>query len=125
MHSVYQEVSAETAQSPSADSTSHHLLQEVLRVSQEWMARLPAHDPHRQDVVRLGMLSEGLVSAGDHSSDAMATARSLLCVNCRRLNAAQGQCTGQSLDRCLLLNGSRPSVPHTPFTKADAVCPRP
>ena len=81
----------------------HHLLQEVLRVSREWMAQLPVLDPQRNDVFRLALMTESLLNTNDLSSPAINNARGLLCGTCRRLNAAFGRCAGQALDHCQLL----------------------
>ena len=111
MQSVYQQTSQDASQVPPANSVagrSQGLLEAVLRVSQEWVERLPVHDPEREAAIRLAMLTEDLVRTGDRSPRALSHVRSLLCSNCRRLNAAQGKCSGQALDRCLLLNGPGP-----------------
>ncbi|MCK9382579.1 MAG: hypothetical protein M0P95_16135 [Sulfuritalea sp.] len=112
MDAVYLEYSVDTAQPPAADdcvaSDSLGLLHGVLRVSQEWLEQVPLCDPQHDKLVRLGILAADLVRMSNFSPTAMTTARALLCVNCRRLNAAQGQCAGQSLDRCLLLKGTDP-----------------
>jgi hypothetical protein len=86
-------------------SRNKSLLEGVVRVSRGWGDQIPVNDPQRQRLTRVGSLAEDLLRNGDYSSTAMTTARALLCVNCRRLNASQGKCFGQALDRCLLLNG--------------------
>lgn len=78
----------------------------MVRLSQEWTARLPVDDPRRGNLLRLQALSGSVVKDGVVSSLAMTYLRVLLCTSCRRLDAAQGRCFGQTLDRCLLLNAS-------------------
>jgi hypothetical protein len=103
--------SAASADDPRPESTdcaagqNQGLLEGVVRISHGWMERIPVDDPQREKVARVGSLAADLIRTGDFSSAAMTTARALMCVNCRRLNAAQGKCFGQALDRCLLLNG--------------------
>jgi hypothetical protein len=106
MQSVYHQTSTDVSQRPSVDSIAsggRRLLQAVFWVSRDWVEHLPVDDPQRKNLIYLGILADDLVRAGDYSPNAMTTAQALLCVNCRRLNAAQGQCTGQPLDRCRLL----------------------
>ncbi len=115
MLSVYLQTSSDTAPLPSADAVataadgadgSHHLLQEVVRLSRQWVDQLHVQNLHREGILHLGNLAEDLIRNGQASLFAMTQLRTLLCGNCRRLNAAQGQCSGQSLDRCLLLKGA-------------------
>jgi hypothetical protein len=79
------------------------LLQTVWWISRTWVERVAVHDPHRVSLIDLGLLVDDLVRAGDYSSAAMMDVQSHLCDGCRRLNAASGQCTGQSLHECPLL----------------------
>lgn len=81
------------------------LLEGVVRVSRGLADQIPVNDPERQRLARLGSLAEDLLRNGDYSPTAMTTTRALICVTCRRLDATQGKCFGQALDRCLLLNG--------------------
>lgn len=92
-----------------ADSTlggSQHLLEAVLRVCRKWLQHLPAHDLRRENLNITVRFVEGLLESGDDFlGHAMANVRALLCVNCRRLDAAPGKCSERSLDRCPLLKG--------------------
>ena len=115
MLSVYLQTSSDTTPSSSAYSVataangadgSHHLLQEVVRLSRQWVDHIHGQDLQREGILHLGNLAEELIRNGQASLYAMAQLRTLLCGNCRRLNAAQGQCSGQSLDRCQLLKGA-------------------
>lgn len=104
MYSVYQEGSAHTAQPRTHDSLEDEL-QGILRVSRQWLEQFSVDEPQRGNLVHLQHLTEDLIRAGDLSPTAMTTIRAFLCGSCRRLNAAHGQCAGQSLDQCLLLRG--------------------
>jgi hypothetical protein len=84
-------------------SDSKALLQAAWWISRTWVERVAVHDPHRVSLIDLGLLIDDLVRAGDYSSAAMMDVQSHLCAGCRRLNAASGQCSGQSLRECLLL----------------------
>lgn len=106
MYSVYQVGSTHAAQPLSYDSLEDEL-QGVLRVSRQWLEQFPVDEPQRGNLVRLGHLTEDLIRAGDLSPAAMTTIRAFLCSCCHRLNAAQGQCSSPSLDRCLLLKEAR------------------
>lgn len=111
LRSVYQQTAPDASPRPSADCVAggdRVLLEGVLKVSREWMERVPVDDPQRWNHARLGMLAEDLIKGGEPSSLAMSNVRSLLCASCRRLNAAQGKCSGQALDRCLLLKSVGP-----------------
>ncbi len=107
MHSVYLLSSPATrrfgAAYDCAAGDAQQLLEAVVRLSQQWLEQFHLPDAQHEKVARLGVLATDLVKRGDFSSVAMTTARALLCVNCRRLDAAQGQCHGQSLERCPLL----------------------
>lgn len=91
------------------DSTpggSQHLLEAVLQVCREWLQHLPAHDRRRENLNMTERFVEDLLeSRDDLLGHAMANARALLCVNCRRLDAAPEECSERSLDRCPLLKG--------------------
>jgi hypothetical protein len=98
-----------SAPPPSADDVSGDsktLLQAAWWISRMWVERVPVHDPHRVSLIDLGLLIDDLVRAGDYSSAAMMDVQTHLCDGCRRLNAAPGQCAGQSLHVCLLLRES-------------------
>jgi hypothetical protein len=82
------------------------LLHAVLLQSRQWEARLAVHDSQRLTAQHLIALAEHLLGSGNASPRAMTEIRALLCTTCRRLVAAQGRCSGRSLDRCLLLDGS-------------------
>lgn len=87
-----------------APRSSKDLLQGALQVCRMWLEHLPAHDPRRENLDATAILVKDIIESGDYSlHDAMTTARALLCTNCRRLNAAPEQCTGQPLDRCPLV----------------------
>jgi hypothetical protein len=106
-----QQASPNNFQRPSAEgvaSGNQDLLQAVLRVSRQWEARLAVDDSSRLTSQRLIALAEQLLGCGNAPPLAMTEIRALLCTRCRRLDAAQGKCSGESLDRCLLLNGSTP-----------------
>jgi hypothetical protein len=109
MQSVYQ---AATNTDPlavgdSPASCSQSILQEVLRVSREWLERLHVPSKERAAVQHLASLAEDLVGDAHASPLAMAQVRALLCGSCHHLNAAHGQCSGQSLERCPLLQESQ------------------
>jgi hypothetical protein len=82
---------------------SNQLLQDVLRLSQDWVAQLRVPDLQREAILHLGNLAEELLRNGNASPLAMTQLRALLCGNCRHLNAVQNQCAGRSLHRCQLL----------------------
>ncbi|MCK9388897.1 MAG: hypothetical protein M0Q22_10980 [Sulfuritalea sp.] len=81
---------------------SQHLLQAVSRISREWAEHFHADDLQRSAILHLGSLAED-ISDGNASALAMTQLRALLCGNCRRLDAAEGACSGQSLNGCRLL----------------------
>lgn len=109
MDSVYRPTGAgggnRSADGSTADDKRAQL-EGVVRLGQAWAKRSAVTDSARGDLVRMSVLAEDLIRAGDHSAAAMTTARALLCTNCRRLNAADGKCRGQALERCMLLNGA-------------------
>lgn len=104
MQSVYRQTAKDTGP-PAADAVagSKDLLQAVWWQSRRWVERIAVTDPQRVKLIQLGILTDDLVRVGDYSPAAMTTVRTLLCANCRRLNAAHEKCAGQSLDRCPLL----------------------
>jgi hypothetical protein len=79
-------------------------LKAVARRGRKWLEQVSASDPVRGNLILMSAFAEELVKTGDQSPDAMTTIRALLCSNCRRLNAAGGKCSGQPLERCMLLN---------------------
>lgn len=108
MHSVYLRATACSAGRSAVDGVAADkkaLLEGVVRLGRKWLERIPADDPQREHLIRMGILAEDLVRSGDHSLAAMTTARELLCANCCRLGAADGKCAAQLLERCVLLNG--------------------
>ena len=108
MDSVYHSSGAAGAEYPGTDSIvadRRAQLEGVVRLGRDWLARCDAADPPRGDVVRMGVLADDLAKGSDQSPAAMTMVRALLCSNCRRLNAAEGKCFGQALERCILLNG--------------------
>ena len=116
MHSVY---SGGVIRPPSADSSAsdgQRPPEGALRLSREPRERVAVDDPQRQDLVRLGILIRDLVKARNCSSTAI-TARAF-CLSCRCLDATQGQCSRQPLDRCLLLKRISLRIVHPPFTDA-------
>lgn len=111
MHSVYLKSTAGGAGLSAADASAadrQALLAGVARLGRLWLGQIPAADPQREHLIRMGILAEGLMKTGDHSPAAMTTARMLLCANCRHLDAAPKKCAGQALDRCPLLQASGP-----------------
>ncbi|MDP1612909.1 MAG: hypothetical protein Q8M11_17790 [Sulfuritalea sp.] len=106
MYSVYLRSTASCAGTVATDSAAAEKqarLQGVVRLGRIWLEGIPADDPRREHLIRMGVLAENLVRAADHSPAAMAMARALLCANCRRFDAAQETCPGLSLDQCRLL----------------------
>lgn len=74
----------------------------------EWRRCLPEHDSQCNHLAQIGAVIDDLAGRRDHSQAAMTTVRAIVCVSCRRLNAAQGKCFGKPLDQCMLLNRGRP-----------------
>ena len=118
MHSVH---SGGTVQPPPADSSAsdgQQVLEESMRVNRERRERVVVvDDPQRENLVRLGVLIRDLVKARNCSSGARITARAF-CLSCRCLDATQGQCSRQPLDRCLLLKQISLRIVHPPYTDA-------
>lgn len=83
-------------------------LEEILRVSREWLAQAALDPAQRESLIRLGVLADYMINTGDVSPAAMKTALTLMCACCLGLEATQGQCLGRPQDRCLLLNGANP-----------------
>lgn len=111
MYSVYLKSTPGGAGSSASGATAadrRAQLAGVARLGRLWLERIPAADPQREHLIRMGILAESLMKSGDHSPAAMRTARMLLCANCRHLNAAPVKCAGQALDRCPLLLASGP-----------------
>lgn len=109
MQSGHLQSTRDIALPPSAEAVtvgSKALLQAVWWISRKWVEHVEVHDPHRVNLIDLGLLIDDLVRVGDYSSEAMTDVRVLLCSGCRRLNAAPGRCSGQSLHGCLLLRES-------------------
>ena len=75
----------------------------VAKVARTWLERIQTHDPHREQVQRMGILAEDLAGRGSPTPSALAAIRAMLCANCRRLDGFQGDCSGQVLERCPLL----------------------
>jgi hypothetical protein len=90
------------------DGNDGYSLEGILRLSRNWLERLPAADPQRANLLRIQNLARILGGGGENSYLAVSYVRAMLCVTCRRLDAAHGKCFGQTLDRCLLLNRTVP-----------------
>lgn len=108
MHSVYlnepgRQSAAAAAPEPVPERQAR--LQGVALLARKWLERIPALDSHRESVLRMGILADDLAMNGTPSAAAMGALRAMLCANCRRLDAAQGQCSGQIMERCRLLAG--------------------
>lgn len=98
------------------------LLEAVSRLSGKWMEQLIANDPRRQSLSHLASLVKAYLEAEDYSTMAMTTARALLCVNCRRLDAVRGECSGRALHHCQLLRAEfQEGPPHAAFAMAAAL----
>ncbi|MCM2307390.1 MAG: hypothetical protein NDI91_07965 [Sulfuritalea sp.] len=111
MYSVYLKSTPGGARPSAVDAKAtarQDLLAGVARLGRMWLSQIPAADPQREHLIRMGILAESLMKNGDHSPAAMRTARMLLCANCRYLGAAPKECAGQALDRCPLLRSSGP-----------------
>ena len=111
MYSVYLKSTPGGSGPAAPDATAagrQALLAGVARLARAWLERIPAGDPQREHLIRMGILAENLMKIGDHSPAAMTTARMLLCANCRYLNAGPEKCVGQALNRCPLLKASGP-----------------
>lgn len=111
MESTHPRASPDTSQAAPADCAANDgngLLEAALKLCQQWMERLPADDPERRNLVCLRMSLGYLINGGEPSPLDMSNIRALLCSNCRRINAAQGKCSGRPLNRCPLLNGPQP-----------------
>ena len=107
MHSVYQNAPASAPVSASGGDGYRSLLEEVLQISHDWAEGACAHGLQRDAVMHLWSLTQELLESNVPAPPvALTQLRALLCGNCRALNAAQGQCTGRSLDQCRLLNGA-------------------
>lgn len=78
----------------------------ALAVLRGWQQEHPPCDDQHQHLVLAGAAIEDLIRKSDYSIEAKTVGRALLCVNCRRLDATHGKCSGQPLETCPLLNGS-------------------
>lgn len=106
MHSVYQQLSwrnslSSATEEPAGDRSAQ--LRGVANLTRTWLERIVGHDPQREQLMRLGALADELADHGTPSPSAIGAIRAMLCANCRRLDAAQGRCAGQTLERCPLL----------------------
>lgn len=111
MYSVYLKSTPGGSGPATPDATAagrQALLAGVGRLARAWLERIPAADPQREHLIRMGILAENLMKTDDHSPAAMTTAQMLLCANCRYLNAGPEKCVGQALNRCPLLKASGP-----------------
>jgi hypothetical protein len=106
MDSVYTSTHVDATEHPSGssgDSDVQNILQGVLRVSREWIERLPMQSAEHKTAIHLAALTESLSGrAVPHL--AMTRINALLCENCRRLNASGINCVGRSLESCPVLN---------------------
>lgn len=109
MHSVYLKASAPRSTLPEANLRKGDPAEQlfaVARVTRDWLSRIERHDPHREQVQRISILAEDLAARGTPSPPAIDAIRAMLCANCRRLDAAPSECSGQALERCPLLTGA-------------------
>lgn len=79
-------------------------LRDVARLGRLWLETMPLASAQRTAVMHMNFIVDEMANKGDDSPDAMVAVRAMLCLNCRRLGAAQGNCSGASLRRCTLLN---------------------
>lgn len=80
-------------------------LRDVTRLGRLWLETRPMESAQRASIMAMCRLAAEKDANGDASPDVLTTIRAILCVNCRRLGAAQGRCFGAALDRCMLLTG--------------------
>jgi len=109
MDSVYRQSQFDSTELPSgnsADTDVQNILQGVLRVSREWIERLPVHGTEHQTAIHLDALTESLCGSAVPPL-AMTRIKAMLCENCRRLHAPSVDCVGRSLECCPLLNSPR------------------
>lgn len=116
MHSVYSVGAVRPPAADSAASGGQRAVEGALRVNRERLEQISIDDPQRENLVRLGTLIRDLCRTRDCSSGTRTTPRAF-CLSCRCLNATQGQCSRQPLDRCLLLKGAGLRIVHPPFTE--------
>lgn len=87
-------------------SGSQDLLQRVMQVFRKWLECIPVHDHRIKNLNATEVLIQNILESGAYSENyVMTTAHTLLCTNCRRLEAAPEKCSERSLDRCPLLKG--------------------
>lgn len=106
MRSVYQQAAGGRSLEPETDlwpGDRRAQMLAVARLTRSWLERIGTLDPHREQVLRMGLLAEDLAAGGSPSPSAIAAIRAMLCANCRRLGAAPDGCSGQVLERCPLL----------------------
>lgn len=87
-----------------AATAPHPQWQSVLEVLRDWQRGRSPYDEHRAHLALAEDSIEDLDLRNDYSDGAKTVGRALMCVNCRRLNASQGRCSGQPLEKCPLLN---------------------
>lgn len=117
MHSVYSVGAVLPSTADSTASASQRALEEVVRINRERLQQISGDDPQHENLVRLGMLIRDIGRARASSSGTRTTARAF-CLSCRCLDATQGQCSRQPLDRCLLLKRVNLRIVHPAFTDA-------
>lgn len=76
-------------------------LHEVARIGEVWLETLAPDASQRASVMEMCRYAEESAARGDGSPDVMITVRAILCSNCRRIDAAQGKCSGAALDQCM------------------------
>ena len=111
MQFVYLESTGSRPRTPDIESRPGdqvERLRAVARVARTWLERIGTHDPHREQVQRMGILAEDLAERGSPTPSAIAAIRAMLCANCRRLAVAPGDCSGQTFERCPLLLARAP-----------------
>lgn len=111
MNSVPSKLSHCGDRPPVADGVAENnrwQLEQVLRLSREWLARGAVNATQRESLIRLGVLADYMITTGDFSPPAMMTALALMCANCLCLDATRGQCLGRIQGRCQLLEETKP-----------------
>jgi hypothetical protein len=107
MESVYKNVidSDHSTESPADILRDQLLLQlkSVMAVSRAWLDESNPGCAEYRTAQQLSQLAGDLIKTNNTAPQAIVNVRSLLCANCRRLNASQGHCSGVSLERCHLL----------------------
>jgi hypothetical protein len=84
------------------------LLQRAMAVGRSWLKLSATQEMQRGNVIYMLVLAERLIRDADCTSHTFSKVSGLFCAGCLSLNAAQGQCAGQPLDQCPLLNGANP-----------------